>query len=74
MIITLSIIQIVLAIVLIIAILLQNRASGMGALGGDNLDTGFNTRRGLEKYLFNITIVIAVLFVIISFIIFLISN
>jgi preprotein translocase subunit SecG len=57
-------IQIVLAIVLIAAILLQQTGAAMGgAFGGsDNFSSAFHTRRGFEKTLFMITIVVAVLF------------
>jgi len=58
------IIQIVLSVLLVVAILLQQTGAGLGgAFGADNFSTGFHTRRGFEKTLFNITIVIAVLFV-----------
>ena len=72
----LSIIQIILSIILIVGILLQSSAAGMGALGGggDSVDSGYHTRRGFEKTIFNITIVVAILFAAISFIIFLISR
>lgn len=60
----LSIIQIILSVLLVIAILLQNTGSGIeGALGGgDSSVSVHNTRRGFEKFLFHATIVIAVLF------------
>lgn len=68
----LPIIQIVLSVLLIAGILLQTNAAGLGgALGGsDNIDAGYHTRRGAEKWIFNGTIVIAILFVIVSFITF----
>lgn len=57
-------IQIVLAIILIIAILLQRTGSQIGgAFGGsDNFSSAFHTRRGFEKTLFIISIVVAILF------------
>lgn len=59
---TLNIIQIILAIVLIIAILMQHRGSGLGgAFGGEG--SIYRSRRGTEKTLFNITIILASLFV-----------
>lgn len=59
-------IQIALAIVLIVAILLQKTGAQVGgAFGGsDNFSSAFHTRRGFEKTLFIATIVIAILFAI----------
>ena len=69
----LSIIQIVLAIVLIVAILLQNSESGLGSAFGGSDGGVKTTRRGAEKIIFQGTILIAVVFVIVSFIVFAIS-
>ena len=58
--------QLVLAALLIVAILLQQRGSGLsGAFGGDS-SSGYSTRRGAEKILFRGTIVIAILFFAVS--------
>lgn len=59
-------IQIVLAVILVTAILLQRTGAQIGgAFGGsDNFSSAFHTRRGFEKTLFIITIVVAILFVI----------
>ena len=59
-------IQIVLAVVLIAAILLQRTGAQIGgAFGGsDNFSSAYHTRRGFEKTLFIITIVIAIIFAI----------
>ena len=59
--------QIVLAVGLILATLLQVRGGGLGGIFGQ-ADTVYRTKRGLEKTLFQLTIVLAVLFVIISLI------
>ena len=68
----LPIIQIILSVILVAGILLQNRSAGIGALGGsDTVDAGFSTRRGPEKTLFMGTIIVAILFMIVSFISFL---
>lgn len=70
----LQIIQIILSIALIAGILMQSKTSGLsGAFGGDDSSGSFQTRRGLEKLIFHITIGIAILFATISFIIFAIS-
>jgi protein translocase SecG subunit len=55
-------IEIVLAIILVVAILLQQSGSDLGgALGGG--DTSFHsTRRGFEKFLFILSIVCGILF------------
>jgi len=56
-------IQIVLSALLIIAVLLQRTGAGLGgAFGADNFSSGFHTRRGFEKTLFQATIVLGVLF------------
>jgi len=55
--------QIVLAVILVTAILLQQSAAGMGgALGGNDAESFHHTRRGFEKFLFYLSIVCAILF------------
>ena len=61
----LSVAQIVLSIALILAILLQVRGGGLGGIFGQ-ADTVFRTKRGVEKTLFQLTIVLVVLFITIS--------
>jgi preprotein translocase subunit SecG len=61
----LKITQIIIAVLLVVVILMQNRGSGLGsAFGGSN--AVFTTKRGLEKKLYNITIVLAILFFAVS--------
>jgi preprotein translocase subunit SecG len=61
-------IQIILSILLVAAILLQQRGSSLGgAFGGDNFSSAFNKRRGAEHFLFQFSIGIAVLFVLATF-------
>jgi preprotein translocase subunit SecG len=59
-------IQIVLAVLLVGAILLQRTGAQIGgAFGGsDNFSSAFHTRRGFERTLFIVTIVLAILFAI----------
>ncbi len=60
----LQVIQIILSLAIIIVIILQARGMGLGSLFGGG-DTGMGitkTRRGLERTLFQITIVLAALF------------
>ncbi len=61
----LSIVQIVLAVLLVAAILLQQRGSGLGAAFGGGSEV-FRTKRGIEKTLLQLTVILAVLFVIVS--------
>lgn len=57
----LVIVQMVLAVFLIVAILLQQKGAGLGsAFGGSG--SIHTTRRGVDKVLFQATVVIAVLF------------
>jgi protein translocase SecG subunit len=61
-------IQIILSVLLIAAILLQQRGSSLGgAFGGDNFSAAFHQRRGAELFLFKFTTGIAILFVIATF-------
>ncbi len=58
-------IQITLSVLLIAAILLQQRGSGLGgAFGGDNFSAAFHKRRGAELFLFRATIALGILFVV----------
>ena len=58
----LSVAQIVLSVALIIVILLQVRGGGLGGIFGQ-ADTVYRTKRGVEKTLFQLTIVLVVLFI-----------
>ncbi len=56
-------IQIVLAGLLMVTVLMQRTGASLGgAFGADNFSSGFHTRRGLEKTLFNATIVLGIMF------------
>jgi len=57
--------QIVLAVALISVILLQVRGGGLGGIFGQP-DSVYRTKRGVEKTLFQLTIALVVLFVILS--------
>jgi len=58
--------QIVIAILLMIAILLQNRGTGLGSAFGGTGGGVYLTKRGIEKKLFAATIVLAVIFILLS--------
>ena len=61
----LSVAQIILTTALILAVLLQVRGGGLGGIFGQP-DSVFRTKRGVEKTLFQLTIALMVLFIIIS--------
>ncbi len=61
----LSIALMVVAVGLILAIMFQVKGGGLGGIFGQS-DTVFRTRRGVERTLFQFTIVLAALFIIIS--------
>jgi len=57
-------VQIALAVLLMVAVLLQQTGAGLGgAFGADNFSSGFHTRRGFERTLFYVTILLAIAFV-----------
>jgi preprotein translocase subunit SecG len=60
-----NIAQIVLSAALILAVLFQVKGGGLGGIFGQ-ADTVYRTKRGVEKTLFQLTIVLIALFVIIS--------
>jgi len=58
----LQIVQLIVSICLIVAVLLQVKGQGLGGIFGGG-DAGiYRTRRGAERTLFNLTIVLVVLF------------
>lgn len=61
----LSVAQIILTTALILAVLLQVRGGGLGGIFGQP-DSVFRTKRGVEKTLFQLTVALMVLFIIIS--------
>jgi len=58
----LNLAQIVLGAALILAIILQSKGAGLGGFTGGEAGGVFRARRGVEKTLFSITIVLSVLF------------
>jgi len=57
--------QVAVAILLMAAILMQNRGAGLGGVFGGSGGV-YLTKRGLEKKLFIATIVLAVIFILLS--------
>lgn len=60
-----QIIQIIIAVLLTTAILLQNRGAGLSGIFG-GASSVYRTKRGIEKTLFTATIILAVLFFVVS--------
>lgn len=58
----LQIVTVVSAVLMILAILLQQRGASLGAGFGSSGEL-FTTRRGIDKNLFEVTVVLAVIFV-----------
>jgi len=63
----LNIAQIVVSVALVAVILLQVKGGGLGGIFGQ-ADTVFRTRRGIERWLFQLTIILVVIFIAISII------
>ncbi len=63
----LNVAQIILSIALVLAVLLQVRGGGLGGIFGQP-DSVYRTKRGVEKTLFQLTIALVVLFIIVSLI------
>lgn len=62
----LFIVQTILAIVLIVALLLQLRGQGFSGTFGSGNDSIYHTRRGVEKTLFQFTIGLSIVFMLIA--------
>ncbi|GER85674.1 hypothetical protein KTAU_43080 [Thermogemmatispora aurantia] len=63
----LRVIQIILSVAVILFILLQARSAGLGSIfGGTSAGSVFKTRRGVERLIFNLTVVFVVLFALVS--------
>lgn len=62
----LSIVEIVVSVLLVGAILLQQRGSGLGTMFGGGGGEVYRSKRGAEKFLYNATIILAVMLVAIA--------
>jgi preprotein translocase subunit SecG len=63
-----NILQVIVSVTLIVVVLLQVKGSGFGAaLGGMSGGSAYRTKRGLEKTLFQATILLVIVFVFVSF-------
>jgi len=59
-----SIALIIISIALVASIILQSKGVGLGGLTGSDAGGVFTARRGIEKTLFIVTIVLSILFVV----------
>ena len=57
----LGIVQIIISVLLVIAILLQNRGAGLSETFGGSGNV-YQTKRGFDKFLFSATVILAILF------------
>ncbi len=62
----LNIVQIIISVMLSVLILMQVRGSGLGRTFGSDSGSIHRTRRGIEKTLYQLTIALAVAFLLIS--------
>ena len=62
----LNVIQIIISLTLMVIILIQVKGEGGGGMFGGGVGVA-RTRRGLERTLFNMTILLATIFLLISF-------
>ncbi len=60
-----NVVQIVISVALVLVITLQVKGGGLGGIFGQ-ADTVFRTKRGVERRLYQLTIVLVVVFVVIS--------
>lgn len=56
-------IQIISSLLIIIFVLLQHKGGGLGEIFGGGAPMAFHTKRGFEKVIFNMTIVLIVILV-----------
>jgi preprotein translocase subunit SecG len=61
-----NIAQILISAALVLVLVLQAKGSGFGSALGGQTSSVFRTRRGVEKTLFNLTIVLSIVFLVIS--------
>ncbi|HXF84273.1 MAG TPA: preprotein translocase subunit SecG [Anaerolineales bacterium] len=58
----LNIALIIISILLIISVILQSKGAGLGGLTGADSGSVFTARRGVERTLFRLTIVLSLIF------------
>ena len=73
MVIYLDIALIIISVLLIISVILQSKGAGLGGLTGADVGSVFTARRGVERTLFWITIILSALFFILVLVLLIIS-
>ncbi len=58
----LDIALIIISVLLILSVILQSKGAGLGGLTGADTGSVFTARRGVERSLFRLTIVLSVIF------------
>ncbi|MDP3973722.1 MAG: preprotein translocase subunit SecG [Candidatus Daviesbacteria bacterium] len=64
---TINLFQIIVAVILILVIIIQQKGSGLGSTFGQDMSF-YRTKRGAEKMLFYATIGLSIIFVLLSII------
>ncbi len=59
--------MIIVSVALVISIVLQSKGAGLGGLTGGDTGGVFSARRGIEKTLFRVTIVLSLVFFSLAF-------
>jgi len=58
----LNIALIIISVLLILSVILQSKGAGLGGLSGADTGSVYTARRGVERTLFRLTIVLSVMF------------
>ena len=70
----LNIALIIISVLLIISVIMQSKGAGLGGLTGADTGSVFTARRGVEKTLFKLTIVLsAVFFILVLILVYLVG-
>ncbi len=70
----LHIAMIVLSVTMVVVVLLQVKSATLGSAFGSSDASVFSTRRGFDKVLFNFTIVLGALFILLSVVVLIVTG